>query len=261
MPLYFDTHAHYDDGRFDEDREAVLDSMQEAGVALIVNVGCDLATSESSIRLAQTYDFFYATVGCHPHDAEKMTDDDLDRYRALAQNDKVVAIGEIGLDYHYDLSPRDVQRKRFAQQLDLAVELELPVVIHEREAHGECMDILRPYFGRLRGEFHCYSGAVEMAKELVKAGWYLGFNGSCTFKNARKPLEVIEYCPMDRILLETDCPYLTPVPHRGKRNDSRYLPYVAETIARVKGMTVEDVARRTMENGKRFFAIDQTIPG
>lgn len=253
--MYFDTHAHYDDKRFQKDRDELLQAMPEAGVELIVNVGCDLTSSMQSIQLAKTYDFIYVVVGCHPHDAQDMKDADLAMYRVLAQNPKVVAIGEIGLDYHYDFSPRDVQRLRFAQQLELAEELNMPVVIHEREAHGDCMDILRPYLGRLRGEFHCYSGSVEMAKELVKAGWYLGFNGSCTFENAKKPLAVIDYCPMDRILLETDCPYLTPVPHRGKRNDSRYLPHVAETIARVKGTTVEEVARRTLENGKRFFNI------
>lgn len=253
--MYFDTHAHYDDDRFDEDRDALLAGMPAAGVDLIVNVGCDLASSVQSVELAHTYAHVYAVVGCHPHDTERMQDSDLDAFRTLSRDPKVVGIGEIGLDYHYDNSPREIQKQRFVQQLQLAEELNLPVVIHEREAHGDAMDILRPFLGRVRGEFHCYSGSVEMARELIKAGWYLGFNGTCTFSNAKKPLAVIDYCPMSRILLETDCPYLAPVPRRGRRNDSRNLPYVAETIARIKGISVEEVAARTMENGKNFFGL------
>lgn len=254
--MYFDTHAHYDDARFDADRDAILSSLSGAGIGLVMNVGCDAESSRASVELAHKYPFVYAVVGTHPHDADGLTDDDLDLYRALWRDEKVRAIGEIGLDYHYDLSARDAQRAAFDRQMALAEELGAPVVIHSREACEDTMAIVRRYAGRVRGVFHCYAYAVETAKELVKLGWYLSFTGAATFKNARRALEVIEWAPLSRLMIETDSPYLTPEPHRGKRNDSRFVPLVAEKIAQVKGLPLEQVARATTENGKKFFGIE-----
>ena len=253
---YFDTHAHYDDRAFDADRGEVLQAVRDAGVVLAVDIGCDLSSSMKAVALARQYDWIYAAVGTHPSDAGKMRDSDLDMYRSLAKtNPKVRAIGEIGLDYHWDTTPRDVQAVRFRQQLDLAEELGLPVVIHEREAHQDAMNIVRDYAGRVTGVFHCYSGALDMAKELVNMGWYLSFTGVVTYKNARKAIEVLEWAPLSRIFIETDSPYLSPEPNRGKRNDSRNLVYTNAKIAEVKGLTPEAVAAATLENGKRFFGI------
>ncbi len=254
--MYFDTHAHYDDEWFDADREALIASLPAAGVDLVVNVGCNEATSEASIALAHKYPFVYAAVGWHPHDAQSWTADSADMIRAWARDEKVVAIGEIGLDYHYDLAWKQTQQEVLEAQLCLAEELGLPVVIHDREAHGDCMDILRRH-PSVRGEFHCYSGSAEMAKEILSWGWYLGFNGAITMQGARRALEVLESMPTDRMLLETDCPYLAPMPRTdGKRNDSRKLPRVAEVIAQVRHTSPELVAKVCMENGKRFFGIE-----
>ena len=253
--MYFDTHAHYDDEWFDADREALIAALPAAGVDLVVNVGCNEATSEASIALAHKYPFVYAAVGWHPHDAQSWTVDSADMIRAWARDEKVVAIGEIGLDYHYDLAWKQTQQEVLEAQLCLAEELGLPVVIHDREAHGDCMDILRRH-PSVRGEFHCYSGSAEMAKEILSWGWYLGFNGAITKQGARRALEVLESMPTDRMLLETDCPYLAPMPRTdGKRNDSRKLPRVAEVIAQVRHTIPELVAKVCMENGKRFFGI------
>lgn len=253
--MYFDTHAHYDDARFDADRETLLgQTLPAAGVSLVVNAGCDPDSSRASVALAERYPYFYAAVGCHPQDCERMTDADLDLYAALTRHPKVKAIGEIGLDYHYDY-PRDVQQRCFEAHLRLAADLRLPVIVHEREAHGDAMAIVRRYAGRVTGVFHCYSGSLEQAKELVRMGWYLGFGGAVTFKNARKAPEILEWAPLQRILLETDCPYMTPEPHRGRRNDSSYLPLVAARIAEIRGLTPEAVAEATKNNGKSFFGI------
>ena len=255
--MFFDTHAHYDDRAFAQDRDQLLEAVHAAGVDLVMDVGCDLSSSMKAAALARKYPWIYAAIGTHPSDTAKMTDADLELYRTLAKsNPKVRAIGEIGLDYHWDSSPRDVQKQRFRQQLDLAIELGLPVIIHERDAHADAMTIVREYAGRVTGVFHCYSGALEMARELVNLGWYLSFTGVITYKNARKALEVLEWAPMDRLFLETDCPYLSPVPNRGKRNDSRNLLYTAQAMADVKGMTLEEVAARTMASGKKFFGIE-----
>lgn len=248
----FDTHAHYTDESFEADRQEVLQSVHSSGVELIVNASSDGASSMQSIELAKKCSFVYAAVGWHPHEAHSFTEASPDIIRLWCQDSKVKAIGEIGLDYYYDLSDRKTQRRVFVRQMELAQELNLPVVIHDRDAHADCMDIVSS-FPKVRGEFHCYSGSAEMAKELLSRGWYLGFTGAITFKNARKALETIKMCPMDRILIETDCPYLTPVPFRGKRNDSRYLPYMADKIGEIKGIEASEVARLTMENGKRFF--------
>lgn len=253
--MYFDTHAHYDDEKFNPDRAEVLAGAQEAGVELIVNVGCDLTSSLRSVALAREYPFMYAAVGTHPHDASSLTDADLAMYRSLLAEERVVALGEIGLDYHYDFSPREVQREAFDRQMALAAELGVPVIIHSREACEDTMQIVRKYADKVKGVFHCYAYSVETAKEIVNLGWYLSFTGAVTFKNARKALEVIEWAPMSRMFIETDCPYLAPEPYRGKRNSSAYVPRVAEKIAEVRGMPVEDVARITLENGKKFFGI------
>ena len=252
--MYFDTHAHYDSGAFNADREAVLAALPEAGVSLVVNPGCEVRSSETAITLAERFAHVYAAVGIHPEDMGDMAEGDLDRIAQLARHEKCVAIGEIGLDYYWDASHKEEQKALFARQLDMALALDLPVIVHDREAHGDCLDIVRRYES-LRGVFHCYSGSLEMAEELLRRGWYLGFDGPITYKNARKALEVLEICPLDRILIETDSPYLTPVPNRGKRNDSRNLVYITEKIAEVKGLTVDEIAAATMENGKRLFGI------
>ncbi|MGI6497464.1 MAG: TatD family hydrolase [Oscillospiraceae bacterium] len=254
--MFFDTHAHYDDRAFEDDRDEILSALPDAGISLVLNPGANMASSRAAIRLAEAYDFVYAAVGVHPHDAKKMTDGDLSTLRGLAAHPKVMAIGEIGLDYFYDHSPREVQQKRLREQMALAESVALPVIIHDRDAHGDCFDIVRS-FPKVKGVYHCYSGSLEMARQLLDLGWYLSFNGAITFKNARKALEVIRYMPLDRLMLETDAPYLSPVPFRGKRNDSRRLPFVAEVIAATRGgVDVEDVARITLENGKRFFGIE-----
>lgn len=253
--MYFDTHAHYDDGRFDADRELLLGTLlPEAGISLVVNCGCDRESSLASVKFAETYDYFYAAVGCHPQDSENMTDADLDFYAELTKHPKVVAIGEIGLDYHWDY-PRETQLLRFEQQLQLAADLNMPVVVHDRDAHGDAMALVRKYADRVTGVFHCYSGAIEQAKELVRLGWYLGFTGSITFKNARKAPEILEWVPLQRVFIETDCPYMAPEPHRGHRNDSRWVPLVAQRIAEIKGLEPEFVAEVTKNNGKQFFRI------
>ena len=253
--MFFDTHAHYDDERFDPDRHELLASFPENGVALVLNPGCDAETSAKAVEYANTYGHVYAAVGWHPHEADSYTEESSKLIRAWCRDPRVRAIGEIGLDYYYDFSDRESQRRAFRAQMELAQELDMPVIIHDRDAHGECMDIIREFPG-VRGVFHCYSGSAEMGRQLIDMGWYLSFTGAITFKNARKAIETIEICPMDRIMIETDSPYLTPVPHRGKRNDSRELCYVVDKIAEVKGLSAEEVAAVTMENGKRFFGIE-----
>ena len=252
----FDTHAHYDTDAFDQDRMELLASMPEQGVELILNPGCDLASSRTAVELANRFPHVYAAVGVHPEECEGFDQSTLEELRKLAGDKRVKAIGEIGLDYYWEENPpREDQKKVFEAQLDLAEELSLPVIIHDREAHGDCLEIVRNH-PNVKGVYHCYSGSLEDAKTLVKLGWMLSFTGVITFKNARKSLEVLEWLPMDRIMVETDSPYLTPVPFRGKRNDSTYVHLVAEKIAEVKGMDPEEVARITLENGKRFFHID-----
>ena len=252
--MFFDTHAHYDSGAFNADRFEILDSMPEGNVGLIVDPGCDLISSKAAIELAERYDFVYAAVGWHPEDIDKLSDEAYAEMEKLAEHPKCVAIGEIGLDYYWDASHKEEQKELFRRQIELALKLDKPVIVHDREAHGDSMDIVQDY-PELRGVFHCYSGSAEMAQELLKRGWYLGFDGPITYKNARKALEVLEICPLDRILIETDSPYLTPVPNRGKRNDSRQLEFVAAKIAEVKGISPEEIADITMANGRRLFGI------
>lgn len=255
--MLFDTHAHYDDERFDEDRETLLRAMPEKGVGLIVNPGCDLPSSRMAVDMAQKYDFLYAAVGIHPENCGDFAPAMMDELRALIKAPKVVAIGEIGLDYYWaENPPRELQQEVLRRQLALAEELKLPVIFHDREAHGDSLAIVRE-FPAVRGVFHCFSGSVEMAEELLKLGWMLSFNGAITFKNARKAPEVIAAVPLERMMVETDAPYLTPVPFRGKRNDSGYVHLVAEKIAQLKGLPAEQVERQTWENGVRFFGIPQ----
>ena len=252
--MYFDTHAHYDDRRFNEDRDELLLSMNEAGVSLILNAGSSLKSSKSGLKLADEYPFIYASVGVHPHDAKQMTDSTVGELEKLLTHPKAVAVGEIGLDYHYDFSPHDVQKMRFEQQLDLARRVQKPVIIHERESTRDILDILSN-FRDLSCVFHCFSGSWETAKIILDRGWYLSFTGVITFKNARRALEVLEKAPQDRIMIETDCPYMAPTPMRGRRNSSLYLPYIAEMVAQTRGITLEDAAAITMENGMRFFGL------
>ena len=253
----FDTHAHYDSGAFNADRLEVLASMPEAGVELILNPGCDLPSSQTAVELAEKFPFVYAAVGVHPSDCEGFSQNTLDGLRALAAHPKVRAVGEIGLDYYWkDNPPREFQREVFHAQLDLAEELQLPVIVHDREAHQDCLEVVRAH-PKVTGVYHCYSGSLEDAKTLVRLGWMLSFTGVVTYKNARRSLEVIDWLPMDRIMIETDSPYLTPEPFRGRRNDSRKVYRVAEAIAQVKGLEAEEAARITLENGKRFFGIEE----
>jgi len=255
--MLFDTHAHLDDSRFDEDRDAVIAKCKEEGVELVLNAGSNLATSVKSINLANKYDFIYASVGVHPHDASEMDENSCKVLAELAEkNNKVRAIGEIGLDYYYDHSPRDVQRKRFAEQIDLAVQLNLPVIIHDRDAHEDTMNILKKSgVKQVGGVLHSYSGSVEMMRECLKLNMYISLSGPVTFKNARKTVEVAQQVPLDMLLIETDSPYLTPVPHRGERNYPGYVKYVAEKIAAIRDMNFEEIAQITLENGKRLFRI------
>lgn len=254
--MLFDTHAHYYDDAFDADRDAVLSSLRESGVGLVLCPGCDLPTSRACVDLAEKYSHVYAAVGFHPENLEGVSLADLAQIEAMAAHPKVKAIGEIGLDYYWvkDDAGRKKQRDFFDAQLSLTEKLDLPAVVHDREAHKDSLDMVKAH-PNARGVFHCYSGSVEDAKTLAILGWMISFTGVITFKNARKALEVLEWLPLDRVMVETDAPYMAPEPYRGKRNDSRYVYRMAETIARVKNLPVEEVIRATTENGKRLFGI------
>lgn len=252
--MFFDSHAHLDDRAFREDRDAIFADLPNHGVGWLMNVGCDLPSSLRSIDLAHRYPFVWAAVGSHPDDAAQVDEARIALYRQMCRDERVRAIGEIGLDYHYEDPPREVQLPAFRRQLELAAELDLPVIVHEREAHADGMELIRE-FPTVTGVFHCYSGAAEMAKELVSRGWYIGFTGVVTFKNARKAVEVAQTVPLDRILIETDCPYMAPEPHRGRRNDSRWVPLVARKIAEIRGLPLEAVEEATTENAMRLFRI------
>lgn len=253
--MLFDTHAHYDAEPFDADRGEVLRGLNERGVSLAVNPGCDLPSSRAAVKLAEQYAFLYAAVGYHPENCAPYAPEDLDVLRELARKPKAVAIGEIGLDYYWEENPpRELQQRVFRDQMALAEELDLPVIVHDREAHGDSLSIVRE-FPRVRGVFHCFSGSAEMARELVKLGWMVSFTGVLTYRNARKAVEAARAVPLERVMIETDSPYMAPVPHRGKRNDSGYVRFVCEKLAEIKGISFEECARVTMENGKRFFGI------
>ena len=253
--MLFDTHAHMDDRAFDTDREELLSELPTRGIELLMNPGCSLASSRNASLLSQKYDYIYAAVGSHPDVADEVNEAVLEEYRALCRkNPKIKAIGEIGLDYHYEDIPREIQLKAFRLQMALADELGLPVIVHEREAHEDGMKVVEE-FPNVKGVFHCYSGSAEMAKWLVARGWYIGFTGVLTFKNARKAVEVASAIPLERIVLETDCPYMSPEPFRGKRNDPGKLYRMAEKLAEIRGLTVEEIHAVTVENGKRLYRI------
>lgn len=256
--MYFESHAHYDDKRFNEDRDELFKSLKECGVEYVVNSGANLETSLFGIELSKKYDFVYAAVGVHPHDSGKLNEDEFLKLKSLTKEDKVVAIGEIGLDFHYDFSDRDDQRFWFKRQLELAKEVGLPVIIHAREASQEVFDTLKEANlsnrgGKGAGVIHCYSGSLEMAKEYIKMGYYIGIGGVVTYANAKKTVEVVDGIPIDSILIETDCPYLSPVPMRGKRNDSRNLKYVVDKISEITQKDKEIIKKITLENAKRLF--------
>ena len=253
--MLFDTHAHMDDRAFDADREELLRSLPEQGLKLVMNPGCSLESSRNVSRLTREYDFLYGAVGSHPDAADEVNDAVLAEYRELCKlNSKIRAIGEIGLDYHYEDIPREIQKQAFRMQMELARELNLPVIVHERDAHEDGMKIVEE-FPEVKGVFHCYSGSAEMARQLVDKGWYIGFTGVLTFKNARKAVEVASSIPLERIVLETDCPYMAPEPFRGKRNDPGKIYRMAEKLAEIRGLSVEEIQRITTENGKRLYRI------
>ncbi|MCI8508756.1 MAG: TatD family hydrolase [Lachnospiraceae bacterium] len=252
----FDTHAHYDDRAFLGEQEFLLRQMHREGIEYIVNIGCSMESSRVITELVKQYDFLYGTAGVHPEDAGTMTEEDLAELEELCKADKILAIGEIGLDYHYDEPPKEIQKKWFVCQLDLAKRVKLPVVIHSRDAAKDTLDIMKAeHAGQTNGVIHCFSYGVELAREYLDMGYYIGIGGVVTFKNGRKLKEVAEYTPLDRIVLETDAPYLAPVPFRGKRNCSLYLRYVAEEIAGIKGISTEEVCEATFENAKRLYNI------
>ena len=254
--MLFDTHAHYDAEEFEADRDALLRSLPERGVRLIVNPGCDIPSSRKALELAETYDFLYAAVGYHAENCGPYVPEDLDVLRELARHPKTVAIGEIGLDYYWEENPpREFQQAVFRAQLALAEELDLPVIVHDREAHGDSLTIIQE-FPQVRGVFHCFSGSAEMALELVRLGWMISFTGVLTYKNARKAVEAARAVPLDRIMLETDSPYMAPVPHRGKRNNSGNVRFICEKLAELKGCSYASCAQTTFDNGCRFFQIN-----
>lgn len=261
----FDSHAHYEDGRFDEDRESLLSSMSSLGVEFIVNVGSSVETSVETVKMTQKYPFIYGSVGVHPEECANMTQKDIDMIKSLAKNDKIVAIGEIGLDYHYPEPERSVQKKWFVEQIKLAVSLQMPVIVHSRDAAADTMEIIKHYGGRSEnggctdgryGVIHCYSGSAEMAKEYADMGYYIGVGGVLTFKNASRLKKVVEQIDIHRLLIETDCPYMAPVPYRGKRNDSSLLKYVVQCISEIKNMAADEVIKITRVNALTMYGIE-----
>ncbi len=258
--MLIDTHTHLDDARYESDREAMIARAREAGVDTMITIGCDLATSRSAVALAGHYPFVYASIGVHPHEVKHIADNWYDELRQLARETKVVAYGEIGLDYHYNHSDPELQRRRFREQIQLARELKLPVIIHTREAQDDTIRILKEErASEIGGVFHCFSGDAWLAKDALELGFYLSFSGILTFQNATMLRDIARTVPADRLLIETDCPYLTPIPHRGKRNEPAYVKYVAETLATITphggGMTAEDIGRLTSDNARRLFKI------
>ena len=249
----FDSHAHYDDDRFSEDLTELLEGLPSKGISFVVNCGTDINSCRKLAEISEKYDYIYFAAGIHPHEAEDAKEGFIEELKAFAKNPKCVAIGEIGLDYHYDLSPRDIQKDVFEKQLILAKELDLPVIIHDREAHEDTLNLLKKYTPK--GIVHCFSGSAEMAKEIVKMGMNIGLGGAVTFKNAKKPVEVAKYVPLESLVLETDCPYMTPVPFRGERNDSSLISITADFIAELKGITTQELLDKTHNNAKNIFAI------
>ena len=256
--MIFDTHAHYDDEQFDGDRDELLKSMPDLGVGTIVDVSATYESCEKVLALAGKYPHVYAAIGVHPDEVGELNEDKIQHMKELCCNKKVVAVGEIGLDYYWDNEPHEVQQKWFIRQLELAKEVNLPVIIHSREASQETFDIMKEHHaGSTGGVIHCFSYGVEMAREYLNMGYYIGIGGVLTFKNAKKLIEVAEYAPLDRIVLETDCPYLAPVPNRGKRNFSGNLPYVVEKLAEIKGVSAEEIIRETTKNAREMYRITE----
>jgi TatD DNase family protein len=254
--MLFDVHAHYDDEKFDDDRDEILSQMIQNNVGHIINIGCDIPSSLKSIELAEKYPFIYAAVGFHPSETAKFKNGDLDKIASMAKCEKVVAIGEIGLEYHYEKDSAPIQKKLFADQIELAKDLNLPFQVHEREATGDCLDILKAAkIGDRRGMMHCFSGSKETAREMLNLGMKISVGGTLTFKNNVKTVEVVRYVPIEELMTETDSPYLAPTPYRGKRNSSLYIHAVAERIAEIKGMDVDEVIRITEKNAMEFYNI------
>ena len=247
----FDTHAHYDDEAFDDDRESLILSLKNRGVVGIVSCGCDIASTVANQNLSHSFDDFYFAAGFHPENLEDFSVEDLEKLEPFFADEKCVAVGEIGLDYHWMNSTKEKQREVFVAQIELAKAKGLPVIVHDREAHGDTLDILKAT--KPSGVLHCFSGSVEMAREVIKLGMFLGFNGVATFKNARKIPEVIREIPLDRIVLETDCPYLAPEPHRGKRNDSSFIPFIAQRIGEILGISAQEVLDVTNKNARELY--------
>lgn len=253
MNNIFDSHAHYDDEQFDSDRAELLSSFPEKGVSGVISCGVNEETSKFAIALSHRYNYIYAAAGFHPLNLEDYSDGGIENIRTLCGDEKVVAVGEIGLDYHYEKESRNEQLKLAEAQIILANELGLPIIFHDREAHEDTLNLMKKH--KPKGVVHCFSGSVEMAKEIIKLGMYIGLGGAVTFKNAVKPIEVAKAVPDDRLLIETDCPYMTPVPFRGKRNDSSLIPYTAEKIAEIRGIIPQEVLDLTARNAKELFNI------
>lgn len=249
----FDTHAHYDDERFDEDRDELLSSLPSKGVINVINCGCDLASSLRSVEFSEKYDYFYSAVGIHPSNITENSYDELEKIKELYSHKKCVAVGEIGLEYHYDFVPKELQLDFFEKQLIIANELNLPVIVHDREAHEDTLRLLKKYSPQ--GVAHCFSGSIETAREILDLGMYIGFGGSVTFKNARKPVDVAAIVPDDKFILETDCPYMTPVPFRGQRNSSDLIAYSAQKLAEIRNTDVQNLIDKANENARKLFKI------
>ncbi len=249
----FDSHAHYTDKAFNDDRNILLDSLKESGICGVINCGADLESSQESLKLSEKYDYMYFAVGIHPEEVDSLPNDYLDKIKAMASHKKCVAIGEIGLDYYWTKETKELQKKVFIEQILLAKELNLPIIVHSRDAYEDTLGILKEY--KPKGVLHCFSGSVETAKEVLALGMYIGFGGALTFKNARKAVEVAQMLPLDRLLLETDCPYMAPVPHRGKRNDSSLIPFVAEKFGEITGIAPQEIINNATENTKILFNI------
>lgn len=255
--MIFDTHAHYDDEQFDEDRHELLMSMSEGGIGTIVNVGASMNSCRTTLELTRKYPFVYGAVGVHPDEVGTLTEEDMEWLKSASADPKIVSIGEIGLDYYWNVSESEIQKRWFIRQLDLAKEVKLPVIIHSREAAKDTLDIMKAHGREQGGVIHCFSYSVETAREYLNMGYYIGIGGVVTFKNAKKLKEVAEYTPLDRIVLETDCPYLAPVPNRGKRNSSLNLTYVADAISEIKGIPVEEVIAMTEKNARCMYRLPE----
>lgn len=259
MKQMIDSHAHLDEERFDEDRDELIKSLKENAISYVINPSSDMETSRRVVELSNKYENIFAAVGIHPHDAEGFKEDDLDELRELSKDERVVAIGEIGLDYYYDNSPRDIQKEVFRKQLELSHELDLPVIIHTRDAMGDTYDILKEFEGRVRGVMHCYTGSIEMAEKFMKLGFYISIAGPVTFKNAVNVREMAKQIPLERLLIETDSPYLAPVPNRGKRNDPTNVRYVADMLANLKEIQIDKIIEHSRENTVELFSLKGVV--